>query len=60
MKPHVPDVMTFALAFQRRISMSQHSQHSLLNVKALVGASNQEKALVGGFFVIVNSSQTFV
>ena len=35
-------------------------QHSVLNVKALVGASNQEKALVGGFFVIVNSSQTFV
>ena len=28
-------------------------QHSVLNVKALVGAFNQEKALVGAFFVIV-------
>ena len=28
-------------------------QHSVLNVKALVGAINQEKALVGAFSVIV-------
>ena len=28
-------------------------QHSVLNVKALVGAFNQEKALVGAFSVIV-------
>ena len=28
-------------------------QHSVLNVKALVGAYNQEKALVGAFSVIV-------
>ena len=27
-------------------------QHSVLNVKALVGAFNQEKALVGAFSVI--------
>ena len=27
---------------------------SVLNVKALVGASNQEKALVGAFSVITN------
>ena len=27
--------------------------HSVLNVKALVGAFNQEKALVGAFSVIV-------
>ena len=29
-------------------------QHSVLNVKALVAAFNQEKALVGAFFMIVN------
>ena len=29
-------------------------------MKALVGAFNLEKALVGAFFVIVKSSQTFV
>ena len=29
-------------------------KHSVLNVKALVGAFNQEKALVGDFTVIVN------
>ena len=28
-------------------------QHSILNVKALVGTFNQEKALVGAFSVIV-------
>ena len=28
-------------------------KHSVLNVKALVGAFNQEKALVGAFSVIV-------
>ena len=32
----------------------------VLNVKALVGAFNQEKALVGAFSVIVKSSQSFV
>ena len=30
--------------------------HSVLNVKALVGTSNQEKALVGEFSVIVKTS----
>ena len=30
-----------------------HSLNSVLNVKALVGAFNQEKALVGAFSVIV-------
>ena len=35
-------------------------KHSILNVKALVGAFNQEKALVGAFSVIVKSSRTFV
>ena len=34
--------------------------NSVLNVKALVGASNQEKALVEAFNVIVKSSRTFV
>ena len=35
--------------------------NSVLNVKALVGAFNQEKGLVvvGAFFVIVKSSGTF-
>ena len=33
--------------------------NSVLNVKALVGAFNQEKALVGAFSVIVKSSGTF-
>ena len=28
--------------------------NSVLNVKALVGTFNQEKALVGAFFVITN------
>ena len=32
----------------------------VLNVKALVGAINQEKALVGSFSVIVKYSRTFV
>ena len=30
-------------------------QHSVLNVKSLVGAFNQEKALVGAFSVIVKT-----
>ena len=30
-------------------------QYSVLNVKALVGAFNQEKALVGAFSVIVKT-----
>ena len=30
-------------------------QHSVLNVKALVGTFNQEKALVGAFSVIVKT-----
>ena len=33
---------------------------SVLNVKALVGAFNLEKALVVAFSVIVKSSRTFV
>ena len=36
------------------------SFNSVLNVKALVGALNQEKVLVGAFSVIVKSSRTFV
>ena len=34
--------------------------NTVLKVKALVGALNQEKALVGAFSVIVKSSRTFV
>ena len=33
--------------------------NNVLNVKALVGAFNQEKALVGAFSVIAKSSGTF-
>ena len=29
--------------------------HSVLNVKALLGSFNQEKALVGAFYVIVKT-----
>ena len=36
--------------------MSMSVYHSVLNVKALVGAFNQEKALVGAFSVIVKTS----
>ena len=34
--------------------------HSVLNVKAVVGAFNQEKALVGAFSVIVQLHQVEV
>ena len=34
--------------------------YKFLNVKALIGAFNQEKALVGAFSMIVKSLQTFV
>ena len=33
--------------------------NSVLNVKAIVGAFNQERALVGAFSMIVKSSRTF-
>ena len=33
--------------------------HSVLNVKVLEGAFNQEKALVGAFSVIVKTNATF-
>ena len=36
------------------------SYHSVLNVKTLIDAFNQEKALVGAFSVIVNSSRSYV
>ena len=34
-------------------------QHSVLNVKVLVGAFNQEKALVGAFSLIVKTDGSF-
>ena len=37
-----------------------HLINSVLNVKELVGAFNQEKDLVGAFSVIVKSSGRFV
>ena len=60
--------MTFASASQFHIYLLWGQQHhplsivsfnSVLNVKALVGAFNQEKALAGAFSVIVKSSRTF-
>ena len=39
---------------------SKPVQHSVLNVKALVGAFNQEKALIRAFAMIVKSSLTSV
>ena len=38
------------------IIMSAHLHHSVLNVKMLVGAFNQEKALVGDFSMILKTS----
>ena len=43
--------MTFVPVSQFHIYLPV--KHSVLNVKALVGALNQEKALVGAFSVIV-------
>ena len=37
----------------------RHYANQTLNVKALIGAFNQERALVGAFSVIVKSSGTF-
>ena len=51
--------MTFVLAFQFHVYILWVYNclacflNSVLNVKALVGAFNQEKALVGAFSVIV-------
>ena len=47
--------MTFAFA-----SVSTYLVNNVLNVKALVGFFNQEKALVGAFSVIVKSLRPFV
>ena len=53
-----PTVMTFASASQFHFYLPWDS---VLNVKALVGAFNQEKALVGAFSVIyLKSSRTLV
>ena len=38
----------------------ENDLNSVLNVKALVGIFNQEKALVEAFSVIVKSLRTFV
>ena len=45
--------MTFASASQLHVYLPW-GLNSVLNVKALVGAFNQEKALVGAFSVITN------
>ena len=58
--------MIYVLAFQfhayLQCSGAQLTKclNTVLKVKALVGALNQEKALVGAFSVIVKSSRTFV
>ena len=54
--------MTFALAFEFHVYLLWGQRlfsivsYSVLNVKVLVGAFNQEKALVEAFSVIVKSS----
>ena len=56
--------MIFVLASQFHVYLPFLGTHLakclniVLNVKALEGAFNQEKALVGAFFVIVKSSRT--
>ena len=49
--------MTFALAsnFMSTYRWLTPLSHSVLNVKALVGAFNQEKALEGALFVIMKT-----
>ena len=57
--------MIFALALQFQVKLLCSGAHlklclnSVLNVKVIVGAFNQEKALVVTYSVIVKSSQTF-
>ena len=41
---------------QRHLWMAPNS---VLNVNALVGTFNQEKALIGAFFMIVNTDGSF-
>ena len=52
-------------SFKRRFAKTSQSRRVLclnsdFNVKVLLGAFNQEKALAGAFSVIVKSSRTFV
>ena len=49
--------MTFLLVTQFHVLTVGH--HSVLHVKALIGAFNQEKALVGAFSVIVTTDGSF-
>ena len=44
--------VTVCIELQTKVIRS--IKHSVLNVIAVIGAFNQEKALVGTFFVIVN------
>ena len=58
--------MIFLSASQFRVYLQRVNAHltqclnSILNMKALVGAFNQEEALAGVFSVIMKSSRTFV
>ena len=54
--------MTFATASQFHVYLpwGQRLFNSVLNVKALVGAFNQKKALVGAFYVIVQLRRLIV
>ena len=54
--PPVPYDFCIGVPISRLLTMgSMPIKHSVLNVKALVGAFNQEKALVGAFSVIVKT-----
>ena len=53
-KPPVPYDFCVGVPISRLLTVgSTLIKHSVLNVKALVGTFNQEKALVGAFSVIV-------
>ena len=49
-------IIALGTQFHVYLSWGQHP-FSVLNVKALVGAFNQEKALVGAFSVIVKTDR---
>ena len=60
-KPPVPYDFCVGVPISRLLTVgSTPVYHSVLNVKALVGVFNQEKALVGAFSVIVKFSRRSV
>ena len=53
-KPPIPYDLCVADPISRWINACLYCLNSVLNVKAVIGAFNQEKALVGAFSVITN------